>query len=68
MASTGAVSAWSLETERLQLYAEYGHGPYVVVHESSIALIRKLELSFANMITIPGEEHEICLYRAVLGT
>ena len=62
------MSALSLETERLQLYAEYGHGPCVVVHESSIALIRKLGLSFADMITIPGEEHQICLYRAVLGT
>ena len=37
-------------------------------NESSIALIRKLGLSFAGMITMPGEEQEICLYRTVLGT
>ncbi len=37
-------------------------------NESSIALIRKLGLSFAEMITMPGEEREICLYRTVLGT
>ena len=37
-------------------------------NESSIALIRKLGLSFAGMITMPGEDQEICLYRTVLGT
>ena len=34
---------------------------------SSIALIRKLGMSFAGMITMPGEAQEICLYRTVLG-
>ena len=34
---------------------------------SSIALIRKLGLGFSGMITMPGDEEEICLYRADLG-
>jgi RimJ/RimL family protein N-acetyltransferase len=34
----------------------------------SIALIRKLGLEFSGMITMPGDDKEICLYRAELGT
>ena len=34
----------------------------------SIAVIRKLGLDFSAMITMPGEEEEICFYRAELGT
>ena len=32
----------------------------------SIALIEKLGLSFAGMITMPGDDKEICLYGMVL--
>ena len=34
----------------------------------SIALIRKLGLDFSGMITMPGDEEAICLYRKELGT
>ena len=34
---------------------------------ASIGLIRKLGLVFVKMITMPGEEHEICLYSRSLG-
>lgn len=34
----------------------------------SIALIRKLGLEFFEMIRMPGDDEDICLYRAELGT
>jgi RimJ/RimL family protein N-acetyltransferase len=34
----------------------------------SVALIETLGLSFSRMVTMPGEEKEICLYSAVLRT
>ena len=34
----------------------------------SVALIRKLGLTLSEMITMPGDEHEVCLYRMVLRT
>ncbi len=34
----------------------------------SVALIRKLGLTLSGMITMPGDEHEVCLYRMDLGS
>lgn len=31
-------------------------------NEPSIGLLEKLGLSFSRMITMPGDEHEVCLY------
>ena len=36
-------------------------------NEPSIALIRKLGLTFERMITMPGDDHAICLYSRKLG-
>jgi len=33
----------------------------------SIGLIEKLGLSFARMITMPGDDEQICLYSATIG-
>ena len=35
-------------------------------NEPSIGLIKKLGLTFERMITMPGEDHAICLYSRVL--
>jgi RimJ/RimL family protein N-acetyltransferase len=49
-----------LHLEQLTAIVAPGNAP-------SIGLIEKLGLSFAGMITMPGDDHEICLYSGTLG-
>jgi len=49
-----------LKIEELTAIVSPGNGP-------SIALIEKLGLAFVKMITMPGEDEEICLYSKPLG-
>lgn len=49
-----------LELEALTAIVSPGNAP-------SIGLIEKLGLAFVEMITMPGDDEEICLYRMQLG-
>jgi ribosomal-protein-alanine N-acetyltransferase len=56
-----------LDHARDELCLERLTGIVSPANKPSIRLLEKLGLSFSRMITMPGDEHEVCLYSRALG-